>query len=155
MYLAYDPGKTTGFTRFNNEGEPETYGQLSLEELMDHVDLMLHRHDSDPLKAVIYEQFAVYRHKAQKLTGSKMEVAQAIGIIKKLAKDTGATLVVQDASIKSVAEKWTQVSAKGLSHDKTHWIDAFNHGAYYLINQGIRKTQLEKSNEAKNTTTSD
>ena len=144
MYLAYDPGKTTGWAAFRDNGEVFAYGQVSLEELIDHLNEVQEWSKTDPIKVIIYEDFIVYKSKAQKLTGSRMEASQAIGMIKKLASDTGAKLVQQPANIKSIAQKWTQLRPRG-SHDKSHWIDAFNHGAFYLINKGIRQTELERS----------
>ena len=146
MYLAYDPGKTTGWAMFDDAGESVQYGQLSLDELVTHVDSMTTRSlTEDPLVAIIVEEFKLFGHKAKHQVGSQMEASQAIGILRVLANNTGAEFVLQPPTIKAMAVKWTQLSPKGLAHAKTHWIDAFNHGAYYLIKRGIRKTELERS----------
>lgn len=141
MYLAYDPGKTTGWARFSDAGDAVSYGQVDLEELMDHLDEMAAT--GEPIIAVIVEDWLLFKKKAAQQVGSRMEASQAIGILKKFAKDVDAEFILQPSNIKSIAQKWTQLKPVG-SHSQSHWVDAFNHGAYYLINAGIRKTQLEK-----------
>lgn len=144
MYLAYDPGKTTGWARFSDEGEAVSYGQVSLDELMDHLDEMAAV--GEPIQAVIVEDWLLFKRKATQQVGSRMEASQAIGILKKFAKDNDANFVLQPSNVKSIAQKWTQLKPVG-SHANSHWVDAFNHGAFYLINAGIRKTQLEREHE--------
>ena len=146
FYLSFDPGKTTGWAMFDGNGQIIQYGQASLDEL---IDLTEEWARVWPISTIIYESFVLFRHKARQQTGSKMEASQAIGIIKTLARKTDATLVEQDPTIKSLAQKWTQLKPIG-DHAQSHWVDAFNHGAYWLIRQGIRKTALEMEQESKN-----
>lgn len=145
FYLSFDPGKTTGWAMFDGQGAIIKYGQASLEELID----LTAEWEKMPITAIIYESFVLFKHKARQQTGSKMEASQAIGIIKTLARKTDAQLVEQDPTIKSIAQKWTQLKPIG-DHAQSHWVDAFNHGAYWLIRQSIRKTALEIAQEAKN-----
>lgn len=151
MYLSYDPGKTTGWARFNDDGSAVEYGQVSLDDLIDHLDAMEKLHETDPVRTIIVEDFTLFSRMAKQQAGSKMEASQAIGMLKAFAARCGPTtlFVLQDPKIKAVAEKLTQLSPKGMAHSRTHWIDAFNHGAYYLINAGIRQTQLEMDNDNK------
>lgn len=139
IYLAFDPGKTTGWAMFEENGNGISFGHVTLDELIEKCRAW----ETENVIAVIYEDFVIFKHKAQKLAGSRVEASQAIGIIKSLIAHTGAEAIRQGSDIKPMAEKWTQLSTKGLPHSETHWRDAFNHGAYYLINQGIRKTALE------------
>lgn len=142
MYLSYDPGETTGWVRFNNEGALVESGQVTgLDDLIDHIGRMKIEHIDDPIKVVIYEDYIVFKKKAAAHTGSRVVTAQAIGIIKTL-KDTGCEFVCQPSNIKSIAQKWTGVKPPA-DHSQSHWVDAFNHGAYYLIQRGLRRTQLE------------
>lgn len=146
MYLSFDPGKVTGWARFNNQGKVLEMGQVSLEELVECVELLLDQHNvDDPIEAVIYEDFVVFKHKAQKMAGSRMEASQAIGLIKGLAQRAGCKIVKQNSSIKPIAERWTQVKPPS-DHAQSHQIDAYNHGKYYLINEGICKSALEENN---------
>ncbi len=146
MYLAFDPGGTTGWCSFNDEGETTGYGQLSLDELAAKVDEWA----NEPIHTVIYETFVLFGHKAKRQTGSDMPASQAIGIIKTLIHRLGSpTVIRQDPSIKNMAQKWTQMKPPS-NHAESHWVDAFNHGAYYLINKGVRKTYLEMEQDKKN-----
>ena len=142
IYLSFDPGKTTGWAMFTPEGDGISFGQLTIEELIDKCREWEHA----KIIAVIYEDFIIFKHKAQKQAGSRVEAAQAIGIIKGLAQHTGAELIRQGSDIKPMAQKWTQLKPVG-RHADNHWVDAFNHGAFYLIKQGIRKTYLEAQSE--------
>lgn len=145
MYLSFDPGKVTGWAKFTDDGEVAASGQADLDTL---IDLCTEwAITEEKIIAVIYEEFVVFKHKAKHFAGSRMEASQAIGIIKGLARRTGADLVVQGSDIKPMAQRFTQVKPPS-DHAQSHWVDAFNHGAYYLINQGIRKTALEEQIEA-------
>ena len=146
MYLAYDPGKTTGWARFSDAGEAVSYGQVDLDELMEHLDEMAF--EREEIKAVIVEDWLLFKKKAVQQVGSRMEASQAIGILKKFAKDNNAEFILQPSNVKSIAQKWTQLKPVG-SHANSHWVDAFNHGAYYLINAGIRQTELERQHDSK------
>lgn len=145
MYLAFDPGETTGWAEFNDEGECKAYGQLSFDELIAKCEDW---RGTPELKTVIIEEFVVFNHKARKFAGSRMKTSQAIGIIKSMAHANGAKVVEQPANIKPIAQKWTQIKPPS-DHSQSHWVDAFNHGAYYLIKQNIRKTYLEEEMESK------
>lgn len=142
MYLAFDPGQTTGWCKFDNAGEVVEWGQDSFTELMDHC----REWSKEEWDAIIYEDFVLFKHKARQQTGSRMPASQAIGIIKTLIHATGAIPIVQDASIKPIASKWTNMKAPS-NHAESHWVDSFNHGAYYLIKAGIRKSYLEREQE--------
>jgi hypothetical protein len=142
MYLAFDPGLTTGWAKFDNDGAVLSSGQVSHEELAHLVDEFKIEHTTDPVKAVIYEVYRIYKHKAASHVGSEVPASQAIGIIKTLIYTTGAKEVKQPSHILAIAKKWTGVAPVG-DHRNSHWVDAFNHGAYWLIKEGIRPTQQE------------
>jgi hypothetical protein len=143
MYIAFDPGKVTGWATFDDNGDVRHMGQATIEELIGFVEDLVIAKDTHPIKVVIYEDFIIFKHKAKYLTGSRVEASQAIGIIKGLAQRVGAELIMQGSDIKPIAQKWTQIRPPS-DHSQSHKIDAFNHGAYYLINKGIRKTALEQ-----------
>lgn len=142
-YLAFDPGGVTGWCTFDDQGNATEFGQLTLNELADQIE---HWAQQSEIHTVIYEDFKLFKHKAQKQAGSRMPASQAIGMIKLLIRRLDAKTVVQDSSIKSTAQKLTQMNPPS-NHAESHWVDAFNHGAYYLINEGIRKTYLEMQKE--------
>src|SRR4051794_14244499 len=101
-YLAFDPGKITGWAVFNDDGSVRSMGQATIDEL---IDLCVEWAALDePIRAVIYEDFVVFKHKAKFLAGSRMEASQAIGIIKGLARTTKTELVMQGSDIKPMAQ---------------------------------------------------
>lgn len=143
-YLSFDPGKTTGWCTWDENGDVLSSGQAGLEELI----VLCREWEKEKLVAIICEEFRLFKQKAVGQAGSTMETSQAIGIIKTLKSATGCELVMQKPNIKTVAQKWTQLKPVG-DHSQSHWVDAFNHGAFYLINKGLRKTYLEQEMESK------
>ena len=140
---AFDPGLTTGYVIFDND-KPFKYGQVKFLELVTLVESL------PTPDVVVYENFELFKHKAKQQIGSKFETVQAIGIIISWCKRNGADLIEQRPTIKPIAQKWTGMVPTGSHNTNSHWIDAYNHGMYYLCRQGIAKTLLEQEHEAKN-----
>lgn len=141
MYLvSFDPGLTTGWATFDKTGDITGYGQVKLDNFPEFLGGM-----KEGVEVVVYEDFRLRKSKAIQQSGSTMPASQAIGQIKMFASQRGTRIISQSPTIKPIAEKWTGVKPKG-PHSDSHWVDAFNHGAYWLIRQGIRKTKLEQQN---------
>jgi hypothetical protein len=87
---------------------------------------------------VVMEDFRLYAHKAQQQIGSDMQAVKVIGIITTWARLNKIPVVMQMPTIKAIAEKWTKVEPTG-DHNRSHWVDAYNHGMYYLIKNGYVK----------------
>lgn len=136
-YLSFDPGEATGWAAFDDKGAITDFGTIhGLGELFSWLTL----HTAD---VYIIEEYRLYRQRALQQSGSKLLTVQAIGAIKASAASTGSKVVEQPASIKKVAEMWTGYVPKG-AHKNSHWIDAVNHGLYYLHKEGIVKTEVKK-----------
>ena len=144
MYLAFDPGETTGWALFDKAGDIKEWGQLTMDEL----HLKLTEWESLDIDTVICEGFIIYRHKAKKFAGNRMLTIQVIGIVKSFAHRMNAKYVEQDSDILPIAQKHTQVFMPK-DHSESHKVSAFNHGAEWLIRQGIRKTALEEEQNTK------
>lgn len=137
-YLACDPGKATGWATWDSEGIWLDMGTAwSHDELHD-----LLANFPTSIKVVIVEDFKLFRNKALKQTGSRMPASLSIGQIETFAKLWGAVLIKQPSGIKPIAEKLTGQKTGGLTHSKTHVIDAYNHGEYYLIQNKIKTVKL-------------
>lgn len=143
-YLAFDPGETTGAAVFDQNGEVMRLAQLKFDELVE----FLENYADAPIIVVVCEQFKLFKHKAKSFAGSRMETSQAEGVIRGFASRLGAEFVLQAPDRKPIAQRWTQIFPPS-DHALSHQVDAFNHGAYYLINKGVRKSYLEEQ-EAKN-----
>lgn len=139
-YLALDPGLHTGWATWDKAGLFIDMGTThSYDELHDKLAAF-----PFTIQVVIVEDFKLFQHRAKQQSGSRMPAPRAIGQIETFARLWGAAVVKQPASIKSNAERLTDISTKGLSHEQTHVLDAFNHGEYYLIGQGIKKLTPEE-----------
>jgi len=134
-YISFDPGKATGWAKWDVVGDFIDMGTAwdhdQLCEMLE--DLLL-----KPL-GFIYESFSLDPDTPQ--GGSDMPASVAIGIIKAHGHFNRCEMIKQPSSIKETAEKWG-VSTKGMSHDKTHVLDAYNHGIYYFVSQGIKEIDL-------------
>jgi len=137
-FLALDPGLHTGWALWDQDGKFLEMGTTnSYEELHDKLDEL-----PPTIKVVIIEEFQLWYHKARKQAGSKMPAPRAIGQIETFARHWGATIVKQRSDIKPIAERMTGVSTKGKPKIQTHVLDAYNHGEYYLIKNGIKQIRI-------------
>lgn len=137
-YIAFDPGKATGWATWNKEGEILDFGTAwSHNELQGVLESQ-----PDSIKVVIYEDFKLFKHKARQQSGSRMDASLAIGRIDAFAAMWGAKVIRQDSNIKPIAEKMTGRTTKGMAHYKTHVIDATNHGDYYLFKAGVKEIRI-------------
>lgn len=138
-YWAFDPGETTGFAFFDEAGNVIRAGQIyGFDSLVG----FLAMHDSSKLEAIVCEDFIILAKKARHFAGNKMEVIQAKGAIRAHAFSHKIKFVLQKSDIKPMAEKLTGIKPKG-KHSDTHWVDAVNHGKYYLIKIGVAKGSLD------------
>lgn len=138
-YLAADPGTHTGWAVWDKDGGfirmGTTHGDNELRELLN---------TFSTIKIVIIEDFRLWKHKARDQAGSRMPAPKAIAILETYANIWKAKTILQPSNIKGNAENLTGVrtvdeNGKKLPKDQTHVIDAYNHGEYYLIGQGIRR----------------
>lgn len=137
-YLSIDPGETSGWATFDEEGTFKAWGQIKgTPELEDWLA------ELEPPKVVIIEEFRLYKSKALQQSGSKLETVQVIGSVKNQARRWKATIVEQRADVRGIAELYSGVSEKSVPHSKSHKISAMNHGTYYLVTKGIIKLSLD------------
>ena len=130
--IGFDPGLTTGYAVFNN-GIPGAIGQLdSLDELTDFLEGLPYTPD-----LIVMEKYALWKWMALEQSGSKMEVAQAEGIIKSYARRKRVELIEQAPSVLGNAKLWTGVNHKQGNHAFSHWKSAYNHMYFYLIKNGM------------------
>lgn len=136
--IAFDPGKATGWALFK-DGVLEDWGICqSLPEFtkfLQHYVSTYGRPDK-----IVYENFIVFKQKAHKQAGSKMEAPQAIGQIKLWAAMLGfkeSELASQMSSILGIAQKWSGLRVDSVSHDRSHNIAAYNHGVYWLVSNDM------------------
>lgn len=142
MYIAFDPGETTGYAIFDAHGKISDFGQIP--NGVEGLTGFLMEHD-EPVTAVIIESYMVRPddHSLKANVGSKMETVQAIGTIRGWAYARKAEIIMQQPQVKKIGELNSGYKP-GSNHSQSHQIDAINHGVYYLVKKGIRKpTGLE------------
>lgn len=145
MITAWDPGDTTGWAVWDEEGNLLKMGMCALEDIPDVWDDLLTQFDDEganPMRTVIVEDFVLFGKRAQSQTGSRMKASQGIGSLRTLARQERAEFILQPASVKSIAIKWSGITMPS-DHDKTHEWDAFLHGYHWLVKQKRIQTQLE------------
>lgn len=142
MITAWDPGDTTGWAVWDEEGNLLKMGMCALEDIPDVWEDILAAYPTRVITTVIVEDFVLFGKRAQSQTGSRMKASQGIGSLRTLARQERADFVLQPASIKSIAMKWSGITMPS-DHDKTHEWDAFLHGYHWLVKQKRIQTQLE------------
>lgn len=139
MYIAFDPGLTTGVAYFNEKGETELLVQIKgIEEFY----VWLHTFDR-PFDYMIYEAYVI--NPKVDHGGDEVPAAQIIGIIRGFAYANEKILIKQLAYNK--VPGYTFLGKKYVKGKKTktiHQEDAESHGAYYLVKNRIMKPKEPK-----------
>jgi hypothetical protein len=128
-YLAIDPGKTTGWASFNEEGKLVDLGQTR--------DIAEVLKKTIP-KIIIVENFKLHPWQASKQSWSDFPASRVIGKIEFYCDMADTELIKQDASCKETGYKWGGIK-KAKVHKDSHQLDAVAHGVFYLIKNKIRK----------------
>lgn len=139
---AFDPGATTGWALWDYEkGECLDEGQVRFDEmprfLIDHETML------DRTVAIVIEDFRLMAGKAKAQIGSRFETVQVIGMLRLWAEAARVPIKLQAPSIKPIAQRLTGRVPTG-AHSKSHSVDAYNHGAYWLRQHGHYVTLLER-----------
>lgn len=136
--FSFDPGEVTGWC-LQDEEKILAMGQArGLAELMTVCERYAGKVDH-----VVIEDYIILGHKAASHTGGRVPTIQMIGFLKawciqqKLPAPT-----LYPARLKPTQQKITQMKPIG-AHKDNHWIDAYNHGRWYLIREHGAKTALE------------
>lgn len=141
-YLALDPGISTGYATFRDNGDLIRTGTLrnGAEELYPFLNLI------NPLVPfdVIVENYRLYPWKAMQQSWATLETVRFIGAVDFWAKQQGITVHLQDPNIKGIGYKWAGIKVPK-NHDLSHETDAFVHGVYFLQKAGIRKPMQGKA----------
>lgn len=127
LVAAFDPGLGTGYVLFT-DGKPTTTDNIySIEALTDYIENL------PRVDLIIMEKYMLFKWLALQQSGSKMEVAQAEGVILSWARRNKIEVIEQSPQILAIARMWTKVDERKGQHSKMHWKSALNHGMYWLI----------------------
>lgn len=134
-YLALDPGHSTGWATFDDNGDLVTMG--TAKRRTEVYDLLR----TSEAEVIIMEDW-ISKEKVS-FGGDKMETVRIIGAVELYCHLNDVKLYEQPNHIKGIAYLWAGIpkpKAKVLSHET----DAYVHGVYWLQKAGIRKPQQGK-----------
>jgi hypothetical protein len=131
LILAIDPGMITGICIMETNGKVLEIDNLPLEEVYEILDKDM----AQRIQLVIMEEYIV-GNRAPYLKGSRNEASQVIGVVNAWARIYGIPIVMQMPGIKTIAERLSGKRPRG-PHKENHWVDAFNHGYYWLHSVGL------------------
>jgi hypothetical protein len=80
--IGFDPGELTGFARLSLAGVLIEWGQLDFDDMLD----FCNNFDPEGVKAIVVEDFQLFRKKAKQQIGSKFVTVQIIGALKGVAR---------------------------------------------------------------------
>ena len=132
-YLAVDPGHTSGWALFDDEGSLIEFGQFTLLEL-EVLDALF----TNDLRAAIVEDYRNHGFTQQK-KWSRNETSKVIGGIETLGRMHKVPVYLQPNTVKTIGYKWAGLQAQPANHAISHQYDAVAHGVYWLQQNGIRK----------------
>jgi hypothetical protein len=133
--FAVDPGMLTGICIMETNGFVRAIGNHPIDDIYE----MLDKDFAKDIQLVVMEDFVV-GDRAAYLKGSKNEASQVIGIVNAWARKYKIPVVMQMSGIKTIAEKMSGKRPRG-AHRENHWLDAFNHGYYFLHSVGLIKVR--------------
>lgn len=138
IYIAIDPGKTTGVacwdeTCKDKTGQPVYVEQFSRKDL---THFLFNKLPGRGTRVIIYEDYKILKHKANMHIGSELPAVEVIGEIKAAAYLLKIETVAQPAQILPIAQKWSGLKLPS-DHSISHWPSAFNHGFYWLQRNGL------------------
>lgn len=147
--LCIDPGDMTGWAtiELDGKGAPKEFDNITFEEFSERISELRRTVQEGKVLglpvAVVYEEYRK-RPGTRHHTGNSYLASQVIGITRNFASEYRIKLVVQKPENKDTGAKWSGLFPPK-RHAESHCYDAYNHGFYYLRNQGLIKTKLERN----------
>lgn len=136
--LAIDPGRMNGIAIFHGR-DVHWIGQVHIDDLPDYLFKFAEEHKGKEVQ-VVYENFKLMKGRALQQSGSTMEASQVIGQVKMIASRHAWPIADQPPNVKPIAQKWSGVKPPS-DHKMSHQVDAYNHGVYWLVKNGMRRIE--------------
>lgn len=135
MYLFIDPGKTSGFALFDEQGNFIRKGQIIGEVLLcDMIEALLSK-DGNTVDHVFCESFKIFPGVRQ--GGSNVPAARVNGAVEHICNKLHVRYEEIDPKYKRIGYAWSGVQ-KPTNHAISHQWDAFALGEYWLRKNGIK-----------------
>ena len=129
MILVVDPGDTTGYAVFEEDGEFVDKGQADFDKFLDF--LM-----ASTFTRIVVEDYRLRKGKQAQQTGSRFQAVQVIGALKYLARQERIGIDLVNVQAKTLGSMYSGVKPPS-DHKKSHEIDAYNIGIYWLVANDI------------------
>jgi hypothetical protein len=137
VYLAIDPGETSGYALFDNEGKELYIGQFTQDKQTEALSTLIHSN----LKEVICEDYRNHGWQQQK-RWSRNQTSKNIGAIEILCDLRGIRIELQSNTVKTIGYKWAGMPGPPSNHNISHQYDALAHGVHRLVSLGIRNPSI-------------
>ena len=144
--IGFDPGFTTGVCKVVASGTRQEIGlpvETGVQVKFDKLQEFLAGLDPTGIKTVFIESYIVRKDKVSAHVGSDLKTSQAIGMIKFWAAMHKLPIKEQRPQILTLMEKKTGIPMPK-NHDKSHWVSAFYHATYELMESGKMESALER-----------
>jgi len=139
--FSVDPGETNGWV-YQDPEKMIDFGQAQgLANLIQAI-----KEYEGEIDYLVIEDYIILGKKAMSHSGSRVPAIQIIGWLKGWALEHNVPVQMYPARMKPLQQKRTQKFPKG-AHAKNHWVDAYNHGRYFLIEKGLAKSALQIEKE--------
>lgn len=129
MILFVDPGDTTGYAIFEEDGELLTKGQADFDKFLDFLI-------QNTFDRIVVEDYRLRKGKQAQQTGSRFQAVQVIGALKYVARQERIGFELVNVQAKTLGSMYSGVKPPS-DHKKSHEIDAYNIGIYWLVANDI------------------
>ena len=130
LILVVDPGDTSGYALFTYDGELYVKNQGDFLHVMEMLQKTLH------IKRIVVEDYRLRKGKQAQQTGSRFQAVQVIGALKYYAFLHTIPLDLANVQAKTLGSMYSGVKPPS-DHKKSHEIDAYNIGIYWLVANDI------------------
>jgi hypothetical protein len=140
VYIFIDPGETTGWAKFADNGDTIALGQVKgFDNLCAFININLHI--SQPIKQVTVEEFKLYPWKSNAQMWSEFETVQVIGAIRAKCYTLNLPYETVPAKNYPMGFRYQGMDVPPHSNPLHDQLVAHAHGVYWLQSHGIRKPQ--------------
>ena len=129
MILVVDPGDTTGVAVFRPDGELMEKLQVDFEGFMKFIA-------EYGVTRIVVEDYRLRKGKQAQQTGSRFQAVQVIGALKYHAFLHNIEFELASVQAKTMGAMYSGVKPPS-DHKKSHEIDAYNIGIYWLVSNRI------------------
>lgn len=149
LVLSFDPGKNSGGRKsgsgwcLQDEDVVHDFGVTGdLIKFLAGLGTILATYGKPDV--IVYEGYAINPHNVQMNVGADLTAVQNIGAIKLFAEIVGVKTHMYRPDQKKKQWAATGKNPTKVPKAQSHWIDAFNHGRFYLIERGLAPSLLEE-----------